>query len=120
MDVIKGSMCSLFAFVELHSTRFSKYTGFTKLQLFEFVSSKQILFPQFDQTPFTDMANLMCQISLFDKGFADATFVEPLITSTSRVYKPCFLTPLNTSFEPFITLRYFSLIEKHILSYQIH
>src|SRR3954470_1203671 len=49
--------------------------------------------------------NLMCQISVFDKGFVDATFVKPLTTSASRVYKPCFFTPLKTSFEPFMTLR---------------
>src|SRR4051812_44454251 len=51
--------------------------------------------------------NLMCQISVFDKGFVDATFVKPLTTSASRVYKPCFFTPLKTSFEPFMTLRIF-------------
>src|SRR3954466_5731980 len=32
--------------------------------------------------------NLMCQISGFDNSFVDATFVEPLTTSASRVLYP--------------------------------
>src|ERR1043165_4785142 len=51
------------------------------------------------------MAKYHVQISVFDKGFVDAPFVKPLTTSSSRVYKPYFFTPLKISFDPFMTLR---------------
>src|SRR4051812_23042781 len=47
----------------------------------------------------------MCQISVFNNGFVDATFVEPLTNSSSMVYKPCFFTPRKTSFDPFMTFK---------------
>src|SRR4051812_5269694 len=99
MDVIKGSMCSLFAFDELNSTRFSKYTWFPKLQLFYFVSTKQILFSQFDQTTFTDMDQSHMPNFFLRQRFRGCNICRSTHISSLKGIQACFFMLLKTSFD---------------------
>lgn len=104
MNVIKGSMCYLSAFVELHYASFTKHTWFTKLQLFDLVPPSIFCFSSLTRPFPLTCPNLMHHSFVFVIGFVDAIPAEPLTTSTSKVYN-CFLLLLKTSFVPFMTLK---------------
>src|SRR3954462_5877592 len=84
---------------------FPSAQGSQNFSISTFSPPSKFCFPNSTRPLSLTCPNLMFQISFFDNGFVDATFVEPLTTSASRVCKPCFFTPHKTSFEPFMTLR---------------